>query len=125
MAADDFSTVPTVVTPLPLEDHTVITQSESMKKQYQSLSSTLTQKYRVEFKGITNAVFVTIQAHYAARLGQYDNFLWTSVPSYIDTTLNGTVDGTNMTGRWVTGSLKVTPLGRSKCNVVITFEKDV
>ena len=125
MAADDFTIKPTIVIPEVPDFNTIITQSESMKKNYQSLSATSTQKWRLIFKAITNTVFVTIQAHYAARYGQYDNFLWTTVPSYIDTDMSGTVDGTSMTGRWVEGSLSVTPLGALKCNCELVFEKDV
>ena len=123
--ASNFTTVPTTVIPETPEYHTIITQTESMKKEYLSLSSNRTQKYKLLFKAITNAVFLTIQDHYDSCLGQYDNFSWTSVPSYIDTDLNGSGDGSNMTGRWVEGSLNMTPLGALKCNVEIIFEKDV
>ncbi len=121
----NFTTVPSLVNPDVPMFHTVITQSESMKKQYQSLSSTATQKFKLLFRSINITVFNTIQAHYAANLGQYANFSWTSVPTYIDTDMSGTGDGNNMTGRWVEGSLKMFPVGKSICNVEIVFEKDV
>jgi len=123
--AANFTTVPTIVIPETPEYSTIITESEGMDKQYQLLSTTPTQRYRLIFKAIANTLFVTIQAHYHSCYGQYDNFSWTSVPSYIDTDLSGTADGTNMTGRWVQGSLKFTPLGALKCNVELIFEKDV
>lgn len=123
--AANFTLVPNIVTPEPPEYNTIITQTESMKKEYLSLSETPSLKFKLSFKAITNAVFITIQAHYHSCKGQYDNFSWTSVPSYIDTDLSGTADGSNMTGRWVTDSLKMTPISFLRCNVDITFEKDV
>ena len=125
MAGANFTTVPDYVIPEVLEYNTIVTQAYGMKKQYQSLDVTPVQRFKLIFNAITNAVYVTIQAHYASTYGQYDNFLWTSVPAWIDTTLNGAIDGTNMTGRWVEGSLSMTPIGILRCNVSIVFEKDV
>lgn len=122
--AANFTFVPSVVIPEEPEYSVEITPSEGMKKQYQLLSTTPLQRFKLIFKAITNAVAVDIQAHYASCYGQYDNFSWTSVPSYIDTDLDGTEEGSNMTGRWKEGSLIITPLVALKFNLEITFIKD-
>lgn len=123
--AANFTFTPDYVIPEVPDFNTIITQSESMKKNYLSMNSTPVQRFKLIFKAIDNDDAIDIQAHYASCYGQYDNFSWTTVPSYIDTNLDGTKDGTNMTGRWVEGSLIFTPLDDSKCNVEIIFEKDV
>ena len=123
MAGANFTLVPTWVYPLEPEYNTIETQSESMKKQYQSLSSTPVQKYRLVFEGLSDANRGTILNHYHTCLGGYDYFSWQSVPSYIDTNLDGTPDGSNMTGRWVPGTLNMTPRANG-WDVEIVFEKD-
>lgn len=121
----DFTTVPTVVIPEVPEYNTIVTQSYGMKKQYQNLDVTPVMRFKLTFNAVTNAVFVAIQGHYAANKGQYATFKWTTVPAYIDTTLNGVADGTDMNGRWVEGSLSPNPIGNGYWNVSITFEKDI
>lgn len=123
--ADNFTKVPSEVIPEVPSFNTIVTQSESMKKNYQSLSASATQRFKLIFKAMSNDDYVDVIDHYANCYGQYDNFSWTTVPSYIDTDLDGTADGSNMTGRWVEGSLMATPIGNSRWNVEITFEKDV
>ena len=124
MAGANFTTVPSYVIPEVPEYNTIVTQAYGMKKQYQSLDVTPVQRFKLIFNAITNAVYIAIQAHYATTYGQYDNFLWTSVPAYIDTDMVGGM-GSNMTGRWVEGSLSPTPIGNGYWNVSIVFEKDV
>lgn len=123
--AANFTFVPEYVIPEVPDYNTIITQTESMKKNYLSLSANPVQRFKLIFKAISNDTYIDILAHYASCYGQYDNFSWTSVPAYIDTDMDGTKDGTNMTGRWVEGSLIMTPLDDSTCNVEIIFEKDV
>ena len=122
--AANFTETPSYVIALAPDFNTIVTPADGMKKQYQSLDTVPVQQFKLIFNAITNEVFMDIQAHYASAFGQYDNFLWTSVPAYIDTTLNGVKDGTNMTGRWVRGSLSMTPLKALRCNVTVVFEKD-
>ena len=122
MAADDFTLVPTWVMPLAPEFHNIITQSESMKKNYQNLSSDGLMKYKLVFEKLGDTNFWLLHNHYYDRLGGYDSFLWKSVPAWIDTDQDDLVDGTDMTGRWVEGSFQFQPESRS-WSAEIVFEK--
>jgi len=122
MAADDFTLIPTWVIPFAPEFHNIITQSESMKKNYQNLSSNPVMKFKLIFEKLGDTNFWTLHNHYYGRYGGYDSFSWQSVPSYIDTNQDGTPDGTDMTGRWVEGSFQFQPESRS-WSAEIVFEK--
>jgi|WetSurMetagenome_2_1015567.scaffolds.fasta_scaffold134164_2 hypothetical protein len=123
--ASNFTTTPHQVIPEIPEYNTLVTQSEGMKKQFQSLSVTPIQRFRLIFKNLTNSVAMGIQNHYVSCYGGWDSFSWTTVPTYIDTDMTGTGDGTAMTGRWVEGSLKMTPLAATRWDVELTFEKSI
>lgn len=118
MAADDFSLVPSEVIELTPIFNNVITESESMKKEFLNLSTTALRQYQLTFNVLTTANKDVLLAHYNARYGGYDEFTWTSVPSYIES-------GTNITGRWVDGSLQITPVGNKYWKCSITMEKSV
>ena len=99
------------------EYHNVITQSESMKKDYQNISTTPTRKYKLNFKALTNTDRDVLLTHYDDQYGGYHSFSWQSVPSYIG-------GGANITGRWVKGSLSMTVISNKwKCSIV--FEKNI
>jgi len=117
MAADDFTLEPNVVTELEPIYNTISTDSESMKKEYLNLSTTPVEQYELKFKALSTANKDTLIAHYKARYGGYDSFAWTSVPAYIGS-------GSNITGRWIPGSLKISPIGNSLFTCSINFEKD-
>jgi len=116
MAADDFSTAPSEVVEVAPSFHNVITESESMKKEFMNLSTTSIQQYQLKFNAKTTAVKDAILLHYNGRYGGYDEFIWTSVPAHVNS-------GSNLTGRWVTGSIKFTPIGYKLWNITIIFEK--
>ena len=84
MTAANFTLIPHYVTPEEPDFTTIITQSEGMKKQYQSLTTTPTQRFKLYFKAISNADYWTIYNHYYSCYGPYDSFSWTSVPDWID-----------------------------------------
>jgi len=116
--AANFTVTPTVVEH-DLRDHNIIeTQAEDMKKEYYKLSNTPTVRYRLVFNAISTTVMNSILDHYSSCYGGYDNFTWTSVPSYIES-------GSNLTGRWVEKSLSIAPARMARWNVEILFEKDV
>lgn len=116
MAADDFSVAPSeVVESAPIFNN-ITTESESMKKEFLNISATSIQKYTLKFNAKTTAVKDSILAHYNARYGGYDSFLWTSVPAHVNS-------GSNITGRWIDGSITFTPVGYKLWNVSIMFEK--
>ena len=124
MAGANFTLIPTWVYPEELEWNTLVTQSESMKKQYQSLSDTPGQKYRLVFTGLSDANRGVLLNHIYQCKGGFDSFSWQSVPSYIDTDLDGTPDGSNMTGRWVEKSYDQTPRENAwDCEII--FEKAI
>ena len=115
MAADDFTTATSEVVEISPDFHNVVTPSESMKKEYLNLSTTSLKRYDIKFNAQTTAVKDVILAHYNARYGGYDSFIWTSVPSYVNS-------GANLTGRWVDKSIKFTPIGYKRWNITIQFE---
>jgi len=118
MAADDFTMTPNEAIEIVPDYHNIITPSESMKKEFLNIAATPLQRYRLKFKTLTTANKDVLLAHYKARYGGYDEFIWTSVPAYIES-------GANITGRWVDGSLDITPVanGRWVCSIII--EKSV
>lgn len=116
-AGSAFSLVPNEVITEESEFHNIITPSESMKKEYYNLSATSVDKYTLNFKALTNAERDTLKDHYDDQYGGYHNFSWQSVPSYIGS-------GSNITGRWIDGSLKMTPVSESYWKCEIMFEKE-
>ena len=116
-AGSAFTVVPTLVIPLDPEYNNVETQTESMKKEYYNISANAVEKFDITFTGKTSTEMNTILTHYKDQSGGYYPFSWTSVPSYIG-------GGSNMTGRWVSGSFKVTQ-NSNKWDVSLTFEKAV
>ncbi len=90
MTAANFSLAPDIVVPDEPDFTTIISQSEGMKKQYQSLTDTPTQRYKLYFKAISNTDFWTIYNHYYSCKGPWDSFSWISVPDYIDCFTNDT-----------------------------------
>jgi len=120
-----FTVTPTWVHPTEPEFHTITTLSENQKKNYIDLSgSTPVLKYKLLFEGLSDTDFWTLYNHYYSAKGGYDSFVWSSVPSYIDTDQDGTPDGSNITGRWVTGSFRFKPKANS-WEAEIEFEKEV
>lgn len=115
-AGSAFTLVPNEVITEEPEYHNVITESEFMKKDYQNISTTKVQKYKLNFKALTNANRDILLAHYDDQYGDYHSFSWQSVPSYIGS-------GANITGRWVKGSLSMAIISNKwKCSVL--FEKN-
>jgi hypothetical protein len=115
-AGSAFTLVPNEVITEEPEYHNVITESESMKKDYQNISTTKVQKYELRFKALINANRDILLTHYEDQYGDYHSFSWQSVPSYIGS-------GANITGRWVKGSLKMSIISNKwKCSVL--FEKN-
>lgn len=117
-AGSPFTLVPNEVITLEPEYHNIITQSESMKKEYYSMTSNSIQKYDLKFTAVTNADRDTLLTHYSDQYGGYHNFSWQSVPSYIGS-------GANITGRWVDGSLRMKIKAGTYWECLITFEKEV
>lgn len=116
--AANFTETPTVVQIKGRDYHVVETAVEDMKKRYYKLSNNPRLQWKLSFHAVTSTVMNNIVAHYDSCYGSYSQFTWTSVPSYIES-------GSNLTGRWVQGSLNVTPLGKKYWNVDIVFEKSV
>jgi len=125
MAADDFSTKPSEVELYDPVFNNIITTSESFKKDYQNLSTTPIRRFKLIFRGITDATAETIMDHYEGRYGGYDDFAWTNtgMPTWLNDLLD--LAGAGMSGRWVDGSLKITPLPNGYMNVEVEFEKSI
>ena len=117
-AGEAFTLIPNVVVPATPEYYNIITQSESAKKEYLNVASTPTEKWELQFPALDDTGFGTLLTHYKENYGGYHSFSWQSVPAYIG-------GGVNMTGRWVDGSLGMTPIGRSRWKCAIVFEKEV
>lgn len=116
-AGDAFTLVPYVVTPREPDYHNIVTPTESMKKEYLNLSSTPIERWILVFKALTSAQMNTFLTHFKDNSGEYYPFEWQSVPAYI----NG---GANITGRWVKGTWRVTPLSNNYWSCEAEFEKD-
>ena len=115
-AGDAFTMVPTsVITEEPVYNN-VESPTETQKKEYFNVAATPIQRYRLEFMGKTHAERQAIINHFNDQYGSYHNFSWQSVPSYINS-------GANITGRWVKGTYKESPVG-SKWRINISFEKE-
>ena len=117
-AGSAFSLVPNEALTAEPEYHNVVTPAESMKKEYINISSTPVEKFTLNFNALTSAERDTLITHYNDQYGEYHSFSWQSVPSYIGS-------GANITGRWVDGSLKMTPASKTYWRCSIKFEKDV
>jgi len=115
-AGSAFTLTPNQVVELEPIYNNVITESESMKKEFLNLSATALQRYKLSFKALTTANKDVLIAHYKDQSGGYYPFSWSSVPSYIES-------GTSITGRWVDGSLSISPAGTSRWSATIIIEK--
>jgi hypothetical protein len=114
-AGGDFTLIPQIVEPLEPVYNTIITQSESAKKEYLNLAAIPTEQFRLTFKALSDTEMATLRTHFKDNNGGYHSFIWKSVPSYIDS-------GSNKTGRWINGSLKITSVVNKYWNCEITFE---
>ena len=123
MAASDFTLIPTWVQPLEPIFNTLITQSETMKKEYQNISATSVKKYELKFEGLSDANFKVLFDHYNARYAGYASFVWKNayIPGYLKTLLAITTG--DITGRWVFGSFKYT-LRATAWDAEITLEEN-
>lgn len=124
MAADDLQIKPTWVIPEEPKYANIITESENFKKDYQNLSSTPIERFKLIFEGMSDADAETLYEHYKGRYGGYDEFTWKA--SYIPSYINGYCDlgGGDLTGRWVDGSFKNTPKSHS-WDIELVFEKSI
>jgi len=116
-AGSAFTLTPNTVSSMPPEYNNVQTQSESMKKEYYNISANAVERHELEFKALSSADMNVLLTHYKDQSAGYYPFSWQSVPNHINS-------GANITGRWIEGSLDMTPISnRWKCS--ITFEKAV
>ena len=116
----DFTTLPSEVIEVAPDYHNIITQTESMKKEFLNLAATPVRRYRLKFNAQTTTVKDAILAHYDAQYGGYTSFSWATaaVPAHV----NG---GAAMTGRWIDGSLQFTGIGYKMWNISMEFEKSI
>lgn len=115
-AGSAFTLAPHVVITLEPKYNTVSTQTESMKKEYFEISANAVERYHLEFKVLTTANRDILLNHYKDQSGSYHNFSWQSVPSYINS-------GSNLTGRWMAGSLQMTVISNFwKCSIIFEVE---
>ncbi len=117
-AGADFTLVPDLVEIQEPKYNNVITQSESMKKEFLNVSATPEERFRVVFYGLSDTDRSTLLTHFRDNSGGYYPFSWKSVPSYV-------YSGANMTGRWVEGSFKMSPIGGTRWSCDVVFEKSV
>ena len=124
MAADDFTLKPNWVEPLEPEYNSVITQTESMKKEYMNISTNPTEKFKLRFLGLSAANFKILFDHYKGRYGGCDSFKWMNayIPSYLLTLFSLTTEDLN--GRWVEKSLKFNA-DYNSWTAEIIFEKQI
>ncbi len=115
-AGDAFTLEPNVVETIAPEYNNVQSQTESMKKEYYQVSSTPVEQYDLTFKALSTADRDTLLTHNKDQSDDYYPISWQSVPNYLG-------GGSNITGRWVKGSLKMSPVGEKRWKCSITFEK--
>jgi len=113
MGASDFSVMPTWVYDMEPEFNVIVSDTENLKKDRQVVSADAVYKYKLVFKGIADSAYKTIRDHFVARKGGYESFLWKNayIPTYLKTLLGITT--TDITCRWVEGTLSSTPAERS------------
>ena len=114
----DFTMIPNeVVEETPIY-HNIFSQSDFMKKEFFNITGTPLQRYKLKFKALSTVDKDVLLSHYKACYGGYDEFEWTSVPSYIEL-------GVNITGRWVGRSLKIIPVNEQLLSCSIVIEKSI
>jgi len=116
-AGENFTLKPYLVITSPPSYYNIITQSESAKKEYMNIASTPIQFYTLYFI-LTNTNRDILLNHYKDNYGGYHNFLWASVPEYINS-------GANITGRWVDNSLSMNSTGGNHWQISVVFEVEV
>ena len=114
-AGDAFTVKPYIAIPETPDYNNIISESESMKKEYLNLSATPVERWQLHFKALTSTEMNAILTHYKDQSGGYYAFSWQSVPTYINS-------GSNMTGHWVDKSWKVSQTS-NKWSVQVSFEK--
>jgi len=113
---------PTLVTPEAPKFNVVVSQSESMIKNYMNLSgSSPVYRYALKFVNISDDDHTLLLSHWIESKGGTESFSWETVPPYIDGDFDGVPDGETMVGNWVPGSFKHTPNPYS-LNVTLKFE---
>lgn len=124
MAADDFAHTPTWVDVLEPVYPNVISATDTMKKDYQNLSTTPVERFVLKFRGVSDANAELIYEHYKGRYGGYDSFVWlnANIPAEVIDLLD--LGAGTLTGRWVEGSFKIVTKARSY-DIDITFEKAI
>lgn len=124
MATALSGVTPTWVYPMEPQFHTIITQTESQKKNFLNLSgSTPVFKWKLVWEKMSDAKFWGLHKHFHDRGGGYAKFAWKDVPAYIDTDMDGTVDGSDVTVRYIAGSFKFSPNAHS-WDAEVIVEKD-
>jgi len=111
---------PTWVLPLEEKFNVLITDSETLKKEYDLISVTPNLQFRLIWSGVTDGDFAAILGHWRSVSGEFAVFTWDCVPSYID---GGSGLGTSMTGRW-SGKPKFSPQSKN-WNLELIFEKEI
>jgi len=116
---------PTWVYPQAPEFHNIVTESESQKKNYINLSgSTPALRWKLIWKNLSDTKFWTLHKHYYDQRSGVTAFAWKDVPSYIDTDMDGTVDGSDVTVRYMNGSFSFTPNAKS-WDAEVMVEKNI
>jgi len=113
---------PTWVTPIKEEYNVNISPMREMKREYYLLSATPALQYALDFNGLTDATYKTLMQHWRSVSGTFSVFLWSTVPSYIDSGYKSSELGFPMYGRWISQP-DIIPRARS-WSVKMNFEKD-
>ena len=117
-----FDIIPTWVIPLKEEYNVNISPLREMKREYYLLSSTPVLQYALDFNGLTDSTYKSLMQHWRSVSGVFSVFLWSTVPSYIDSGYNVDELGFPMYGRWISQP-DIVVKARSM-NVSTNFEKD-
>ena len=115
---------PTWIYPLEPQFITIISESEGMNKQYQSISDVPLLQWKLIWTNMSDTKFWLLHKHFYDQKGGYAKFIWKDVPSYIDTNMDGVPDGLDLTVRYIAGSFKFTPKSHS-WDAEVIVEKDV
>jgi hypothetical protein len=116
---------PTWVYPMEPKFYNIITESEGMNKQYQNISGDVAiLQWKLIWKGMSDTKFWALYHHFCDRKGGYAKFAWKDVPNYIDTNMDGSPDGSDVTVRYVADTFKFTP-GSHSWDGEVVVEKDI
>ena len=124
MAGENFTLMPTWVIPEAPKYNIIVTQTESMKKEYFQLGDTPVEAFIFKFDGLSDTNFKVLYDHYKSQSSGYALFSWINayIPEYVKVLLGITIG--DLSGRWGKDSFKFKPKPKH-WTAEILFERSI